>query len=80
MLALLLYVPAVDSYVCWREGVGLFKAFSGALVAGWGLLGLTSQWPRMLNDLPVLIQQKTFIQKQYQFSQEFPGSLRPSLE
>jgi hypothetical protein len=46
MLSLLLYVGAVDGYVCWKEDVpnqGLFRAFSGVLVGGWGLLCLTSR-------------------------------------
>ncbi|KAJ6501468.1 hypothetical protein C8R47DRAFT_1175100 [Mycena vitilis] len=45
VLASLLYVGLVDGYVCWMEGVkgrALFRACSGLLIGGWGLLGLTS--------------------------------------
>lgn len=45
ILALQSYVMAVDTYVCWKEGVpkkAVFRAVTGILVGGWGLLGLTS--------------------------------------
>ena len=45
VLAALLYVGFADGYICWIEGVpnkAIFRAASGAVIGGWGLLGLTS--------------------------------------
>ena len=45
VLSLMLYVAAVDGWVCWKEGVpgqGVFRFCAGLVVGGWGLLGLTS--------------------------------------
>jgi hypothetical protein len=45
ILGLLAYVGVVDGIVCWQEGVagrGLFRAFCGVVIGGWGMLGLTA--------------------------------------
>ncbi|KAL2856418.1 hypothetical protein BJY01DRAFT_242754 [Aspergillus pseudoustus] len=39
------YVGAVDGWVCWGEGMrgkAVFRAVSGAVIAFWGVKGLTS--------------------------------------
>ncbi|EXJ67066.1 uncharacterized protein A1O5_09712 [Cladophialophora psammophila CBS 110553] len=46
ILALLLYVGGADAYVCWQEGVpmsAIFRAVSGIVIGGWGMLGLTAR-------------------------------------
>ncbi len=46
VLSLLLYVGAVDAYVCWLEGMpgkAVFRGVSGLVIGGWGFLGLTAQ-------------------------------------
>ncbi|TDZ20926.1 hypothetical protein Cob_v006245 [Colletotrichum orbiculare MAFF 240422] len=49
MLALTLYMSAVDCYVCFREGVpdkAIFRLASGLLVSSWGIFGVTSRFSR----------------------------------
>lgn len=46
LMALLVYVGAVDGYVCWTQGekrTGLFRAVAGIVIGGWGMLGLTAR-------------------------------------
>ncbi|KAF2756326.1 hypothetical protein EJ05DRAFT_501825 [Pseudovirgaria hyperparasitica] len=45
MATLGLYVGAVDAWICWREGMpskAVFRGVSGALIAAWGLAGMTA--------------------------------------
>ena len=46
IMSLMLWVGAVDGYVCWREGVpskALMRAASGLIIGGWGMLGLSQK-------------------------------------
>ncbi|KAJ6519174.1 hypothetical protein C8R45DRAFT_950423 [Mycena sanguinolenta] len=47
VMSCLFCVGLADGYVCWREGVpgqALFRLGVNLLIAGWGVLGLTSAY------------------------------------
>lgn len=46
IMSLMLWLGAVDGYVCWQEGThgqAVFRATSGLVIGIWGLLGLSQR-------------------------------------